>query len=206
MIAFPSAVRLSARDLAQIAVFAALIVALGLPGQLNIGTSGVPITLQSMGIMLAGAILGARKGCLSVLVVIALSMAGLPILAGGRSGLTAIVSPTAGYLIGWIPAVIVIGLLTKVLMPRYNVVAGIGINIIGGLVVMYACGVVGLVWRADLSLNAAIATNFLYLPGDLVKAVVTALVAAQVHRSYPGLITPFRSKRVPFAEPAGQPA
>lgn len=198
MTAFPSAARLTARDLAQIAVFAALIVALGLPGQLSIGTSGVPITLQSMGIMLAGAILGARKGCLAVLAVIALSMAGLPILAGGRTGLTAIVSPTAGYLIGWIPAVIVIGLLTRTLMPRYNIVAGIGINILGGLVVMYAFGVVGLVWRADMTVNAAIATNFLYLPGDLVKAVVAALVAAQVHRSYPGLIPPLR-KSLPAA-------
>ena len=206
MSAFPSAAKLTARDLAQIAVFAALIVALGLPGQLNIGTSGVPITLQSMGVMLAGAILGARKGCLSVLVVIALSMAGLPILAGGRSGLTAIVSPTAGYLIGWIPAVIVIGLLTRALMPRYNVIAGIGINIIGGLVVLYTFGVVGLIWRAELSLNAAIATNFLYLPGDLIKAVVTAVVAAQVHRSYPGLIKPLRSTSAEDERLADQPA
>src|SRR5699024_105406 len=94
----PSA-RLSARDLAQIAVFAALIVALGLPGQLMIGGSGVPITLQSMGIMLAGAILGARKGTLAVVVVIVLSVAGLPILAGGRTGLTSLSSPTAGFLI-----------------------------------------------------------------------------------------------------------
>ena len=188
MTRIPSAARLTARDLAQIAVFAALIVALGLPGQLSIGTSGVPITLQSMGIMLTGAILGARKGCMSVLVVIGLSMAGLPILAGGRTGLTSIASPTAGYLIGWIPAVIVIGLLTRMMMPRYNVIAGIGINIIGGIVVMYAFGVVGLMWRADLTLNAAIATNFLYLPGDLAKAVVAAVVAGQVHRAYPGLI------------------
>lgn len=67
-----SSPRIPARDLAQIAVFAALIIALGLPGQISIGSSGVPITLQTLGVMLAGALLGARKGVLSVLTVIVL--------------------------------------------------------------------------------------------------------------------------------------
>ncbi len=74
--------RTSARDLAQIAVFAALIIALGLPGQITIGSSGVPITLQTLGVMLAGALLGARKGVLSVSTVIVLGLA-LPVLAVG---------------------------------------------------------------------------------------------------------------------------
>ncbi|HEY7811867.1 MAG TPA: hypothetical protein VIC62_01435, partial [Nakamurella sp.] len=52
--------RHTARDLAQIAVFAALIAALGLPGTLYLGSTAVPITLQTLGVMLAGAILGAR--------------------------------------------------------------------------------------------------------------------------------------------------
>ncbi|WP_231556313.1 hypothetical protein [Cryobacterium sp. MLB-32] len=52
---------LSARDLAQIAIFAALIAALGLPGALALGGVAVPLTFQSLGVMLAGAVLGARK-------------------------------------------------------------------------------------------------------------------------------------------------
>src|SRR5699024_7681850 len=111
--------RFAARDLAQVAVFAALIIVLGFPGQFTVGSAGVPITLQTLGVMLAGAILGWRKGVASVLVVIVLSL-GLPILAGWRTGLSSLAGPTAGFLIGWIPAVLVIGALTQAMMPRYR--------------------------------------------------------------------------------------
>lgn len=189
----------SVTDLTQAAVFAALIAALGLPGTITIGSSGVPITLQTLGVMLAGSILGPRKGTLAVIIFGILAIAGLPILAGGRSGLVSLASPTAGFFVGFLPAVIVIGLLTAWMMavgtrPRYRIVWGIVINIVGGIIVLYACGIVGLLLRTDLSLWGAISTNGVYLPGDIAKAVVTALVASQVHRAYPGLITPLRRR------------
>ncbi len=183
---------LSVADLTQAAVFAALIAALGLPGTITIGSSGVPITLQTLGVMLGGSILGPRKGTLAVIIFAILAIAGLPILAGGRSGLVALASPTAGFFVGFLPAVLAIGLATAVMMPRYRVLWGIVINIVGGMVVIYACGVIGLLLRTDLSLWAAISTNGVYVPGDIAKAVVAALVAAQVHRAYPGLIAPIR--------------
>ena len=185
--------RSATRDLAQIAVFAALIVVLGLPGQISVGSAGVPITLQTIGVMLAGSLLGWRKGALSVLAVMVIGLA-LPVLAGGRTTLTSLAGPTAGFLIGWIPAVIVIGLLTAWLMPRYKLIPGLLINILGGIVVIYACGVVGMVLRTDLTLGAAIAANGVFLPGDLAKAVVTAVVAQQIHKARPGLIAPLRSR------------
>ena len=78
---------LTARDLAQIAVFAALSAALGLPGALSLGAVAVPLTFQTLGVMLAGAVLGARKGFLAVLLLLVLAAAGLPLLSGGRGGL-----------------------------------------------------------------------------------------------------------------------
>ena len=131
-----STTRFPARDLAHVAVFAALIIALGLPGSINIGISGVPITLQSMGVMMAGALLGPRKGVLAVLTVIALGLVGLPVLAGGRTALVSLSSPTAGFLIGWIPTAFVIGWLTAKMLPKYRIIAGIGINLLGGVVVL----------------------------------------------------------------------
>lgn len=186
--------RSATRDLAQIAVFAALIVVLGLPGQISIGSAGVPITLQTLGVMLAGALLGWRKGALSVMTVMVIGLA-LPVLAGGRTTLTSLASPTAGFLIGWIPAVIVIGLLTALMMPRYRLIPGLLVNILGGIVVIYAFGVGGMILRTDLTLGAAIAANGVFLPGDLAKAVVTAVVAQQVHKARPGLIAPLRGRR-----------
>lgn len=199
----PNRWSLSIGDLTQAAVFAALIAALGLPGTITIGTSGVPITFQSLGVILAGAVLGPRKGTLAVVIFMVLAIAGLPILSGGRNGLTALSSPTAGYFIGFLPAVIVIGVLTAIMVStggttgsgKYRVLWGIGINALGGIVVLYACGVLGLLVRTDLTLWAAIATNGSFIPGDIAKCVIAALVAAQVHRGRPGLIEPLRARR-----------
>ncbi|QTI71140.1 biotin transporter BioY [Gordonia polyisoprenivorans] len=197
----PSAWSLTIADITQAAVFAALIAALGLPGTITVGTAGVPITFQTLGVMLAGAILGPKKGTLSVVIFMVLAIAGLPILSGGRNGLTALSSPTAGFFVGFLPGVIVIGVLTALMMwtrarsqtvPRYRVLPGIVINIIGGILVVYICGTIGLMIRADMTLWAAIAANGWFILGDAIKAVVTALVAAQVHRGWPGLIGPLR--------------
>ncbi|MGW5140586.1 biotin transporter BioY [Nocardia beijingensis] len=181
-------VGVSARDMAQIAVFAALIAALGLPGAITVGFSGVPITVQTLGVILAGAVLGARNGTAAVVVFLALTMLGLPLLSGGRTGLTALAGPSAGYLIGWIPAALFIGLGTARILPRYPVALGLLINAVGGLVIIYLFGIAGLLLRTDLGVRAAITTNFAFIPGDLLKVVVATVVAKGVHRAYPGVI------------------
>lgn len=177
--------RSTARDLAQIAVFAALIAALGLPGSVTIGSTGVPITLQTLGIMLAGGILGARKGFLSVLVFLVLTSAGLPLLAGGRGGLGVWAGPSAGYLVGWLIGVVVVGLLTAKLLPRYPIWQGILVNLVGGALVIYLFGITWLALRTNWS--AALTGAIPFLPGDILKAVVAALVIKQVHRAYPDI-------------------
>ncbi|MCH5642178.1 MULTISPECIES: biotin transporter BioY [unclassified Gordonia (in: high G+C Gram-positive bacteria)] len=199
---------LSVTDITQAAVFAALIAALGLPGAINL-PGGVPITLQTMGVMLAGAILGPKKGTLAVGIFMVLAIAGLPILAGGINGQASLASARGGYFLGFLPGVIVIGVLTAVMLstpsgdgkPRYRVTWGILINLLGGLVVIYACGVAWLVIRGYLTWWAAITTNGPYVAGDVIKAVITALVAAQVHRGWPGLIEPIRLRKPSPPEP-----
>lgn len=187
--------RFEPRDLTQAAVFAGLLAALGLPGTITVGPTGVPITLQTLGVMLAGSILGPRKGALAIVLFAILAIAGLPILAGGRTGLVSLSSPTAGFFVGWLPAVIVIGILTALMMPRYRVLWGIVINIVGGMAVIYLFGTVGLMLRTDLTWWAALSSNGAFIPGDIAKAVVCAYVARQVHRARPGLITPWRTAR-----------
>ena len=189
--------RLSVRDLAQIAIFAALIAALGFPGALSLGASTVPITFQTLGVMLAGAILGARKGFLAVLLLLVLAAAGLPLLSGGRGGLVWFTtSPSAGYPYGWLLGVVVIGALTAWLLPRYPFWPALGATVLGGIVVVYLIGVPVTAINLGLPLWAAAVDSAKFLPGDLVKVVVTVLVAKQVHRAYPGLITPRRAAPV----------
>jgi len=180
---------LSSRDLAQIAIFAALIAALGLPGALSIGAIAVPITFQTLGVMLAGAVLGPRKGFFAVLLFLLLTLAGLPLLSGGRGGLAAFtISPSAGYLYGWLLGVVVIGYLTARLLPRYPLWKALGATALGGIVAVYLLGIPVLALNLGLPLWVAAANNVVFLPGDILKVIVTVLVARQVHRAYPGLI------------------
>lgn len=177
-----------ARGLAHVAIFTGIIAVLGLVPALPIPGMPVPITLQTLGVMLAGGILGARKGAASVLLFLALVAIGLPLLAGGRGGLGVFAGPSVGFLIGWPIAAFVIGWLTERRGRPYSVPWGIVFNVVGGIVVMYAFGLAGLMIVADLTLGAAIVATAVFIPGDLVKAVLAALIAKAVHRSYPGLL------------------
>src|SRR5664279_6025528 len=180
--------RTTARDLAQIAIFAALIAALGLPGTIFVGSVGVPITLQTLGVMLAGGILGARKGFFSVVVFLTLATAGLPLLASRAVGFAIWTGPSAGYFIGWLVGVAVIGWLTARALPAYPLWLGIVINFIGGMLIVYVCGVAVLSFR--IGFVPAVTGNLLFLPGDGLKVLVASIVVKQVHRAYPGLIGP----------------
>lgn len=179
--------RTTARDLAQIAVFAALIAALGLVGQVAIA-GPVPITMQSLGVMLTGAILGARKGTLAVLTFLGVGLLGIPVFAGGVNTWQRLAGPSVGYLIGFIFAAFVIGLLTRRILPRYRFLPGLAINALGGIGVIYLFGIPGVALRTQVSLGAAAAGAVPFLIGDSIKVVIATLIAAGVHRAYPGLM------------------
>ena len=182
--------RSTATDLAQVAVFAALIAALGLPGALYLGGTAVPITYQTLGGMLAGAILGARKGFLAVLLFLALVAAGLPLLSGGRGGISVFVGPSVGYLLGWLLGAALIGWATARLLPAYRILPALAWTALGGIVAVYLVGVPVFAAITGTPLGVAIAGSAIFLPGDLAKVVVTVLVAKGVHRAWPGLIAP----------------
>jgi biotin transport system substrate-specific component len=61
-------------------------------------------------------------------------------------------------------------------------------NVVGGIVVLYAAGIVGIAAVAGVSVRSAAVSTWVFLPGDLVKAVVAAVVARGVHAAYPGLL------------------
>lgn len=180
--------RLSSRDLALVASFAALIAVLGLPGSVHLFGSAVPITLQSLGVMLAGSILGWKRGALSVIVLLVLVAAGLPLLAGGRGGLAVFAGPSAGYLAGFVLGAAVVGWLVQRRLPAYPLWWGGMANLVGGIGAVYLLGIP--VQAAVLGTSGLVATalsSAMYLPGDLVKVVIATAVASAVHRGYPGI-------------------
>ncbi len=180
--------RSSSRDLALVATFTGVVAALGLvPAFLPPGFS-VPITAQSLGVILAGAVIGARRGFLSLVLLLVLVAVGLPLLAGPRGGLGVFAGPSVGFLLGYPVAAYVVGWLTERGGPTYRVSWGLVANLIGGIVVLYVFGVVGVAAVTGVSLQAALVATWIYLPGDLVKVVVAAVVARGVHAAYPGLL------------------
>jgi biotin transport system substrate-specific component len=182
--------RLSSRDLALVASFAALIAVLGLPGGVPVFGNAVPVTLQSMGVMLAGSILGWKRGALSVLVLLVLVAAGLPLLSGGRGGLGVFAAPSFGYLIGWVLGAAVIGWLVQLKLPAYPTWWGALANVIGGIGVVYLVGVPAQAAVTHTSVWVAAAASLVFLPGDALKVVIATAVASAVHRGYPGITAP----------------
>lgn len=191
---------LDATDLARVAVAAAIVAVLGLPGGFTVFGS-VPITAQTLGVMLAGALLGPWLGALSMAVLLALVAAGLPLLAGGRGGIGVFVGPSAGYLFGWILGAFVIGLIVHAGGRKpvaWRTFAGI---VVGGILVVYAIGipVQSLVTRLPLAETAL--ASLIFVPGDLVKAVIATAVVVTLVRAYPRAF-----RRTWAAKPAAEAA
>jgi biotin transport system substrate-specific component len=175
----------STRDLAYIALFAAIIAALAIfpPIMLPIG---VPITAQAMGAMLAGGIIGAKRGALAMLlfaVLVAIGLPALPLLPGGRGGLGIIMGPTGGFIVSWIAVAFVVGYLTERMWGKLDVLRLFLICAFGGVVVSYAIGVPWMALAAGIGIDKAILAMAVYVPGDLIKAAVAAIVSLSIKRA-----------------------
>lgn len=177
------------RDLSTIALFAALTAGLGAFPPITIPLAGgVPITAQTLGVMLAGGVLGARRGGLALALFLALVAAGLPLLAGGRGGLGVFAGPSGGFLMSWPVAAFVVGWLTERAGPRLTFLPALLASIGGGVIVIYAFGIPWLSFAADLPLAKAALGSAAFIPGDLIKAALAASVAVAVRRSYPAVM------------------
>ncbi len=172
------------RDMVYVALFAGIVAALGLIPPIPLPL-GIPITMQSFGVMLAGAILGARLGGLSLLIFVLLVAVGSPVLSGGRGGIGYLFGPTGGYILSWPLAAFIIGLLIELFWNKLTVWKVFIINIIGGILVVYTIGITYFVLITDIGLKAAIIGNLLFIPGDLIKAYAAAWIAIKIKNAYP---------------------
>jgi biotin transport system substrate-specific component len=174
-------------SLALVSLFAALIAVFGLIPKIDLPL-GVPITLQTLGVMLAGCMLGPKRGLQALLLFLAAVAVGLPLLSGGRGGLGVFFSPASGYLLGWPLGAFVAGWVMALLpkhSPHSSAISAFIASAIGGLLVVHVCGVVGLVNIANLTWEQAIMGTLVFVPGDLIKCVLCATVVHTVARGLP---------------------
>ncbi|MFZ4711971.1 MAG: biotin transporter BioY [Zwartia sp.] len=188
------------KDIVLIALFTALIVVLSLLPPIPLPLIPVPLTLQTFGVMLAGLILGPARAGLVLLLYVMIALLGLPVLPGGRAGLAVLAGPTAGFLLGMIPGAVVTGWLTLLLSgndklktvaslnnaikqaPGWQIVRYMLAAIGGGIILVYAIGIPWLALVTKMDLGKACWAMLVFVPGDLLKALIAALVAQRIRR------------------------
>ena len=151
-----------------------LLIALSAHVAIPLPFSPVPITGQTLAVLLVGALLGSRRGALCLLAYLAEGLAGLPVFApGGAPGLARLLGPTGGYLVGFVAAAYVTGRLAEEGWDR-RVLSTIAAMLLGSAVI-YTCGVSWLAVPLGLE-KALVAGLYPFIPGDLVKVVLAALL------------------------------
>ena len=170
-----------------VALFAALIAVLGLVPAFPLA-SGVPITGQSLGIMLCGTILGAKKGGMAALFFVVLTLVGLPLLAGGRGGIGLLAGASAGFIIGFPIAAYTTGwLMEKTKSVDIQISVSLS-SVVGGIIILYIPGLIGMMVNAGMSLNAAIIAVSVYLPGDVLKVILATIVTSAIFKARPNSV------------------
>ncbi|ENN91315.1 biotin transporter BioY [Bartonella bovis] len=177
---------MTTKDLAYTALFVALYAILGLfPPIFLPFFNGVPITAQSMGPMLAGSILGAKRGALASALFLLLVAIGLPLLAGGRGGIGSFLGVGGGYLIGFPIAAFFIGFMVQLFWLRLNFITLVIINIIGGVGIVHLFGVLWLAYVAKISWLVALTSSLSFIIGDFLKALIASFIAITIKKSVP---------------------
>ena len=145
------------------------IVAISAQITINLPFSPVPITGQTLAVLLAGLFLGKNLGAASFAAYLAQGAAGLPFFAGGKYGLATLFGPTGGYLFGFLAAAYIVGMLSELRYQRSLFQASS--TIIVGNVIIY---IFGLVWLARFVGESQVLQVGLYpfLIGDLLKILL----------------------------------
>jgi len=187
--------RWNATDLGLIAVFAALVAASALIAAIPVGGLGVPITLQTLAVMLTGLALGPARAFAAVGLYLLLGFAGLPIFSGGRSGLGVLATPSAGYIIGFLFAATAVGWLAAVVLARTATRTGklrpillLAAAMVSSIVFIHGLGILGMMVNAKLDFSKAFLADLAFYPGDIIKNILAVSIALALHKAFPDLL------------------
>ncbi len=172
------------KDIVYISLFTAITAAFGLIPKIDLSI-GVPFSLQTISIILAGGILGSKRGFLSMLLFICLIALGLPILTGGRGGIGVLLGATGGFIFGFAISTYFIGFLTEKFYYKLNFFSSLTINLIGSILVLYLIGVPWLSFVAKMPLEKAVTVMLPFVPFDIIKAFFATFIILKVKENYP---------------------
>lgn len=167
------------KSMVLMALFAALTCVLA---PLSIPIGPVPISLTNLVIYFSLYVLGWQRATITYLVYLLLGLVGLPVFSGFEGGVGKLAGPTGGYLIGFIFMAVISGLFVKkkedeVILNRVLGIAGM----ILGTLVAYAFGTAWFCYSTGTGLSAALVSCVIpFIPGDLVKIIVAAVIAPTI--------------------------
>lgn len=138
-----------------------------------LGFTPVPVNLGTLAVFLTGGLLGKKYGTISIAIYVLLGAAGIPVFSGFRAGIAVLAGPTGGYIIGYIAAVFVIGLLTEIFLDALSMACG--------LIVCYAMGTAWFMISSGTPLWASLVSCvFPFLIGDVIKIAAAALLVRRL--------------------------
>ncbi|MBR1481381.1 MAG: biotin transporter BioY [Ruminococcus sp.] len=178
----PSKVRLTTLAMVQIALCAAL---LCVSAQISIPLPiGVPFTLQVLMVILIALILKPLYALLAQLLYTLLGIVGLPVFSGGKGGFGVILSPTGGFIIGFIFASFLVSLLKGKADSRYAIARYMAIAVVVGIPCIYIPGIALYMIYTGANLLSAVATlTSVFILIDLAKCIIAAVIAVPVNRA-----------------------
>jgi len=146
--------------------------------------SPVPITLQTLFVLLSGAVLGPVFGAVSQIIYIMLGVAGFPIFASSLTGPMVLAGPTGGYLIGFVICAFVVGLLCQITTLRAYLKVVIwfymGVFVVGTIII-YVFGAAGLMLFMKISFTKAVTIGVLpFIIGDILKIIAAAYLIEKI--------------------------
>ena len=156
---------------ASLVIGGSLLVALAAQVSIRLPFSPVPVTGQTLAVLLIGALLGSRRGALSLATYLLGGLMGLPVFASGASGPLYVMGPTGGYLAGFIAAAYVIGRLAERGWDRQ--VMSVSLAMLAGNAIIYGFG---LSWLSLYAGKQAIAVGLSpFVLGDVIKLALAAV-------------------------------
>ena len=162
----------------------AILIILGLFPGIPLGFIPVPIVLQNMGVMMSGELLGPKYGTVSVGLFLLLVLLGMPILSGGSGGVAVFIGPSGGYLIAWLFAPLLIGLLISH-FKIYNKswIFELLILLLAGVIFIDLVGAIWLSYQSHITLIAALISNLAFIPGDLIKSALAVIIVRRIRKA-----------------------
>lgn len=173
--------KITIREIALISIFTAL-TAVG--AFISIPVGPVPITLQTLFVLLSGILLGPKLGALSQVVYILLALIGIPIFSGFSGGPQILLKPSFGFSIGFVFAAYIAGRISR---GDLEVKSRILVGAIAGSIVIYLFGlpymyyILNIVMEKGLSFGAVFKMGcLLFIPGDLLKLILANAISIKV--------------------------